>query len=281
MKEGGASDKKVMQESAEELRRRVARAMRAEKEAMERLKDIIHKYRVALPFMSSRSKTLEERLTLLTANRDECNTGLAALRGRITLTQHKLKTTASDHDAARQKAKMLLAQYTGMMEGKFPRSFAQPEETGRLADKKEKFMERLSAEMDRLQREIDAAEAEQTKLAEERKNFKARLVKLTKRAGMLETKLAMYQKDIRDIILDLNNQTRNEVELAEDYAKLVELLKKIPAPPEWGDKVFREAVKAKLPDGAILELGAPLNKTMRILPLNNPVAAPRRTGSLQ
>lgn len=281
MKDREGADKKDMQESAEELRRRVARAMRAEKDALERLKDIVHKYRVALPFMSGRSITLEERLKLLTANRDESNTDLAALRGRITLTQHKLKTTASDHDAARQMVKILVARYTGMMEGKFPRSFTQAEETGRLADKKEKFMERLSGEMDRLQREIDAAEAEQAQLAEERKKFKARLVKLTKRAGMLETKLAMYQKDIRDIILDLNGQTRNEIELAEDYAKLVELLKKIPTLPEWGDKVFREAVKAKLPDGAILELGAPLDKTMRLLPLNNPAVNPRRPGPLQ
>lgn len=281
MKDREGADKKDMQESAEELRRRVARAMRAEKEAMERLKDIVHKYRMALPFMSSRSRTLEERLALLTANRDESNTALAALRGRITVTQHKLKTTALDHDAARQMVKTLVVQYNGMMEGKFPPSFTLAEETGRLADKKEKFMERLSGEMDRLQRAIDAAEAEQMLLAEERKKFKTRLVKLTKRAGMLETKLAIYQKDIRDIILDLNNQTRNEMTLAADYEKLVELLKKIPVPPEWGEKVFREAVKAKLPDGALLELGAPLNKTTRILPLNNRAADPRPTGPLQ
>ncbi len=274
-------DKKDMQESAEDLRRRVARAMRAEKEALERLKDIVHKYRVALPFMSGRSKTLEERLTLLTAHRDECNTALAALRGRITLTQHKMKKAVSDHDAAQQAAKMLIAQYTGLMEGKFPRSLVPVEETGRLADKKEKFMERLSGEMDRMQRQIDGAETEQAQLAEERKKLKARSAKLTKRAAMLETKLAMYQKDIRDIILDLNNQVHNEKTLAEDYAKLVELLKKIPALSEWGEKVFREAVQAKLPDGAILRLGAPLEKPARILQLNNPAQDPRRADTLQ
>ncbi|MBI5636524.1 MAG: hypothetical protein HZA03_00990 [Nitrospinae bacterium] len=281
MKDRGPDDKKNMQESVEELRRRVARAMRAEKEALERLKDVIHKYRVALPFMSGRSGTLEERLTLLTTHRDECNTALAALRGRITLTQHKLKKTASDHDAARQMVKVLIAQYTGLMEGKFPHSFVPAEETGRLADKKDKFMERLSGEMDRLQKQIDAAEAEQAHLADERKKLKTRSAKLAKRAEMLETKLAIYQKDIRDIILDLNGQMRNEQALAEDYTKLVELLKKIPALSEWGEKVFREAVRTKLPGGAILELGAPLEKTAKPLLLDKPFGASRRTGPLQ
>ncbi len=281
MKYGEESDKRDMQESAEELRRRTARAMRAEKEAMERLKDVIHKYRLALPFMSGRSKILEERLALLTAHRDECNAALAALRGRITLTQHKLKKTGSDHDASQQTAKTLNAQYAGMMEGKFPRSFAPAEGAGSLADKKEKFMERLSSEMDRLQKQIDAAEAEQAQLAGERKKLKVRSVKLAKRAEILETKLAMYQKDIRDIILDLNGQMRNEKELAEDYEKMVELLKKIPALSEWGEKVFREAVQAKVPGGTILELGAPLEKMARILPLNKPAGIPRRAESLQ
>lgn len=281
MKDARPDDKKDMRESTEELRLRVARAMRAEKAAVERLKDIIHKYRVALPFMSSRSKTLEERLTLLTAHRDECNTALAALRGRITLIQHKLKKTASDHDATQLMVKMLVAQYNGLMEGKFPRSFAPKEETGRLADKKEKFMERLSGEMDRMQRQIDAAEAEQTQLAEERGKLKSRLAKLTNRAGILETKLAIYQKDIRDIILDLNGQMRNEQELADDYAKLVDLIKKIPDLSEWGEKVFREAVIAKLPDGVILKLGAPREKTARILPLDRAAGDAQRSGPLQ
>ncbi len=281
MKERGHDDKKDMQESAEELRRRVARTMRTEKEALERLKDVIHKYRLALPFMFDRTKTLNERLTLITTHRDECNTALAALRGKITLTQHKLKESISAHEAARQTAKTLVAQYTGLMEGKFPCSFAPEENGGSLADKKVKFMERLSAEMDRLQRQADTAEVEQTQLAEERKKLKARSVKLAKRAGLLETKLAIYQKDIRDIILDLNGQMRNEQSLAEDYAKLTELMKKIPSLSEWGEKIFREAVKTKLPDGGFLELGVPLEKTARILPLNNRAGSPRRAGPLQ
>ena len=281
MKEQGRDDKLDMQESAEELRRRVARTMRAEKEALERLKDVIHKYRLALPFMFDRTRTLNDRLTLITAHRDECNTALAALRGKITLTQHKLKETISAHEAARLAAKTLIAQYTGLMEGKFPCSFAPEENAGSLADKKVKFMERLSGEMDRLQRQADAAEAEQTQLAGKRKKLKVRSAKLAKRAGLLETKLAIYQKDIRDIILDLNGQLSNERALAEDYAKLAELMKKIPSLSEWGEKVFREAVKTKLPDGGFLELGAPLEKTARILPLNNQAGSARRTGPLQ
>lgn len=281
MKTGGEDDKGGMQESADELHRRIMRMTRAEKEAFERLRDIIHKYRVALPHLIGRSKTLEERLALITGHRDECNTAMAALRGRINLLQRKLKDATSDYDAARQMAKMLTAQYAGLMEGKFPRSFASAEESIPLPDKKKNFMERLSGEMDRLQREIDAAEAEQAKLAEERKKLKSRSAKLIKRAGMLETKLAMYQKDIRDIIMDINGHARNQQALAEDYAGLVALLKKIPAISEWGEKVFREAVAGKLPGGAMLELGAPLERTARILPLGGPAAGSRRSGSPQ
>ncbi len=281
MKVPGRDDKEGMEESAEELHRRVARAMRAEKEALERLRDIIHKYRVALPFMFNRTETLNERLKLITTHRDECNTSLAALRGKITLIQHKLKETISAHEAARQTAKVLVAQYTGMMEGKFPCSFAPEEKTGSLADKKVKFMERLSGEMDRLQKQAEAAEVEQAQLAEERKRLKARLTKLAKRAGLLETKLAIYQKDIRDIILDLNSQMRNEQALTDDYAKLVDMMKKIQSLTDWGEKVFREAVKAKLPDSGFLELAAPLEKTVQILPLNNQSKGSRRAGPLQ
>ena len=281
MKVGGDDDKKGMQESAEELHRRITRMTRAEKEAFERLKDIIHKYRVALPHIFGRSKMLEDRLALITAHRDECNTAMAALRGRINLLQRKLKEATSDNDAARQMVKMLTAQHTGLMEGKFPRSFISAEEAVPLTDKKKKFMERLSAEMDRLQREIEAAEVEQARLAEERKKLKSRSAKLIKRAGILETKMAMYQKDIRDIIMDLNGQVRNRQALAEDYTALVALLKKIPAISEWGEKVFREAVEAKLPSGTMLELGAPLEKTARILPLNRPAGDPRRADPLQ
>ncbi len=254
--------------------------MRAEREALDRLRDLIRKYREALPYMGGRSRTLEERLALLTTNRDESNTALAGLRSRITLTQRTLKRLERDHALSVQRVKTLTAQYHGLMEGKFPRSFAPEEAMEGLAEKKTKFMERLSAEMDRLQREIEKAQVEQVAGLEEKKKLRSRLGKMQKRAEILETKLAIYQKDIRDIILDLNAQTRNEQALADDYLKLVELLRKVPDISAWGEKVFREAVKAKLPADGLLELGGAKTAAPKTLMLTKR-AGGERPGPLQ
>lgn len=258
MEEKAVSDTDAMQESLEERRNRIASLMRAERQALERLKDILHKYRVVLPYMSGRVKSLDERLALLMANRDEAQAALAGLRTRMALLDRQLEQGKSDVDAGEKLLAALTGRANALMQGKFPADFPPAAAGASFAERKRDFMARMAAELDETEIKTARTAAETAALKGRHQKLSARRKKLLKRMTLLETKIGIYQNEIRDVLLDVNNQSRNEAAVMEEVQSLVARIKAVPALSEWADKVFREAVKATLPAGRIIELSRPI-----------------------
>jgi hypothetical protein len=70
-----------------------------------------------------------------------------------------------------------------------------------------------------------------------------------------ETRLALFNANIREILLEMNNEDANVRLLMDDYARLEQLMRGAPDISDWGMKIFKESIRAEMPDGAILELG--------------------------
>jgi len=246
-----------MQESLEETRKQFARLMREERQAYERLNDLVRKYRTIFPFLSERSRSLEERLDMLMENRDQSKSLLASLRSKQRFVQMKLRHADEALENARAGRDRLLSQYNDMLKGKLPSA---PElENLTLPEKKGKFMESLERKFAGIERQVDTLNGEMAELGIRRKKLAEKSGRLGVKAGIAETKLALYQNDIRDVILEINNVAANERKLTEEYRELVKLIKNAPDIGAWGRTVFAEAVsKTAASSGGILELHTPI-----------------------
>jgi septal ring factor EnvC (AmiA/AmiB activator) len=133
-----------------------------------------------------------------------------------------------------------------------------------MAEKRVKFLARLAEAFSEMEKEIAALDKETAVLEEAGKKLAAKAAKLAKKAKIAETKLALYQNDIRDVMVELNNEGQNERKIAAEFAELARLLKSAADVPPWGMKVFAEAVEKELPRGEILQLQKPLDNLLHL-----------------
>jgi uncharacterized phage infection (PIP) family protein YhgE len=252
-----------MRENILELRKLCAEILRDEKHATRRLDDIVQKYRAVFGRLSARSKSLEEKLNHLMANRDEVQTSFDALQMNLRLTRAKIKRVDDDLAALNKNNGSFMAQYNSLLEGKLPLPVL--EETADATDikgKRELFMARLSETFGVIEAKITEVATQTEKVERLRKKLATKAEALAEKAGMEETKLGLYQNNIREILLEINNEEANVRRLADDYKKLTLLIKSAPDISAWGMKIFKEGVEEETGAGAaILKLGSPAETT--------------------
>jgi len=249
-------DKRKMRDNSEELRKTFSRLLREERQGFERLKDILHKYRTVLPHLYGRSKAMEERLTLLMEHQDETKAALAAVRSKYRLAQTQVKQAEADLEDTRLRKGAVVARHNALLTGKIPPTVDLGEKAD-LPGRRERFMARLAETFSALERQVAALDRELAEHEEARKKAAVKAAKLAKKAKISETKLALYQNDIRDVMMELNSAETNEQRIAAEYMELVALIKRAADISPWGMKVFAEALAKELPKGKMLQLQKP------------------------
>ncbi|MBI5178269.1 MAG: hypothetical protein HZA04_03315 [Nitrospinae bacterium] len=257
-------DKKKMRDNAEELRKQFARLMREERQGFERLKDILHKYRTALPYLYGRSKGLEERLGLLMEHQDETKAALAAVRSKHRLAQMQIKQAEENLKEARQRKNAVITRHNALLGGKLPAPADASDAGLNMEGRRERFMARLSEAFAGMEREVATLDREIAGFDEARNKLVVKAARLAKKAKISETKLALYQNDIRDVMVELNTAETNEQKIAAEYLELVRLLKSVADISPWGMKVFAEALEKELPAGKMLQLQKPAGNILQL-----------------
>ncbi|MBI3793867.1 MAG: hypothetical protein HY280_03950 [Nitrospinae bacterium] len=248
-----------MRDGVAELFRLCTEILRDEKQASMRLDDVVHKYRVVFQSLAGRSRTMEEKLKHLMSNRDEVKKSHEAVLLSLRLTRAKIKRVDEDLGRLKKNMDAAVAQYDEILGGKFPRSVVEESKAGAdIKAKKELFISRLGEVFGTIEGKISTI-SEQVDKVNRLKNRLANKAKgLAGKAAMEETKLNLYQGNIRDTLLEINNSEANIRRLADDYKKLTLLLRSAPEISSWGMKVFKETVEEELATGTpMLELGAP------------------------
>jgi hypothetical protein len=251
-----------MRENLEELRKQFTGIVRDEKQASRRLKDIIQKYRAAFQFLSNRSKILEEKLNHLISNRDEAKSDFDSAQMNLRLARVKTKRVSDNIAVLRQRSESLASQYNSLLEGRLPSLMVSDGSQGDMMEKKEHFIKMLNVAFTAIEAKMTETSAEMEKMELLKKRLLEKTEKLADLAKVGETRLALFNGHIKEILFEMNNEDANTRQLMDDYANIEKLMRGVPDVSAWGMKIFRESINAELPAGAsILSLSNPAGES--------------------
>ncbi len=254
--------------------RKGRRLLREEKRAMARLRDIVHKYRLLLPFISTNHERLERKVTALSTNCDESEKILLKLKSKIRTAQKNRTNLGKKIRAIEIKRGSLIVSYDALLGGmapvhKFHLSPVSPKKSMlELKSEKDNFLEAMAGSFKSIEEEINQLDTQRAELAVEESALEKDISAKMQKEAILEKKVELYRADIRSRLRELNSQIEDRVRFTRQYSNLIATLNEAPDISGWPDNVIMEAIHHSHPKAGFIELK-----------VHQPAAAPVSGGS--
>ncbi|GMT42598.1 MAG: hypothetical protein IEMM0002_1009 [bacterium] len=247
-----------MQAPYSDFNKKARSLMREEKIAMDRIRDIVHKFRLLMPFFSGNEERLEKKVAKLSSNCDESENILLRLKSKIRISQKDKIDVEGNIRSVEEKHKNLTAGYRSMLLGiaAMEEFHASPESRlSELITKKEGFLEKLSENFKSVENEIGDLENIRAELENKKNGIDKRMTLLKKREGIINRKITLYRNDIGSRLKELSSQMENRKKLLNEYSRLIETLKQAPDLSRWPTGTIKEAIQNRNPQAMFIKLG--------------------------
>ncbi len=249
-----------MDENEDKQLKKVARLMNEEKAASDHFEDLLRKYRIIIPYVSSRSEILEKKIERLLEHREESERNAGKIKLSLQKTARKIESLKSEMCQADAEHAELTKQYAKMLEGSSTgaHSFSADSSLEKLKDEKKKYLSGISEAFSGIEGKMQGLEETKSKLFANIEKASISLEGHEEKLEMVNHKISLYKDDIRKQLMEFNDHLKSERKLKKEYVLLIKQLKKIPDLSEPAKEIFKKALMQTQAGVKIMELKAPV-----------------------